>query len=120
LCLGTALFSFTSARDFESFGRERSRPTAVNMRIASEAVKGLAVEEAGKEGATGESTVAAVVAACEAMMQEDLTQNQVPPFPLHTTMVTRGVTGNRLHIRLSNQSARVVDCWSVISEGLHK
>lgn len=54
-----------------------SRPTAVNLSIAAEALKRLAGEEAGRAGATAASVTAAVVAACQAMMAEDVAANKV-------------------------------------------
>ncbi|EFN58562.1 hypothetical protein CHLNCDRAFT_140697 [Chlorella variabilis] len=53
-----------------------SRPTAVNLSIAAEALKRLAGEEAGRAGATAASVTAAVVAACQAMMAEDVAANK--------------------------------------------
>jgi hypothetical protein len=56
-----------------------SRPTAVNLSIAAEALKQLAAAEAAKEGASGTSVTAAVVTACEDMLATDVAANKVRP-----------------------------------------
>lgn len=54
-----------------------SRPTAVNLSIAAEALKALAAERAAAEGATAASVTGAVVDACEAMLHDDVAANKV-------------------------------------------
>lgn len=54
-----------------------SRPTAVNLSIAAEALKSLAAEAAGRQGATATSVTTAVVDACEAMLHDDVAANKV-------------------------------------------
>lgn len=57
----------------------RSRPTAVNLSIAATALKSLAEQEAGKQGASAGSVTQAVVAACEQMLRDDVAANKVRP-----------------------------------------
>lgn len=54
-----------------------SRPTAVNLSIAATALKALAEQEAGKQGASAASVTEAVVAACEQMLRDDVAANKV-------------------------------------------
>lgn len=54
-----------------------SRPTAVNLSDSAVKSKAVAAAAAGQPGATAESVTAAVVAAAEATMQEDIDANKV-------------------------------------------
>jgi hypothetical protein len=54
-----------------------SRPTAVNLSDSAVKLKAVAAAAAGQPGATAESVTAAVVAAAEATMQEDIDANKV-------------------------------------------
>ncbi|KAL4457683.1 hypothetical protein ABPG75_012548 [Micractinium tetrahymenae] len=53
-----------------------SRPTAVNLSIAAEALKSLAAAQAGEAGASAAGVAGAVVEACEEMLREDVAANK--------------------------------------------
>ena len=54
-----------------------SRPTAVNLGEAAKRLQALAKRASAGQGADGPAVSAAVAAACEAMLAEDITANQV-------------------------------------------
>lgn len=55
----------------------RSRPTAVNLRIAAERLLEIAQKEADVEGGSGFSVTIAVISAADAMLKDDIAANKV-------------------------------------------
>lgn len=60
-----------------------SRPTAVNLADSAIKLKAVAAQAASKPGATAELVTAAVVAAAEATLEEDIAANKVCHYTPH-------------------------------------
>lgn len=78
-----------------------SRPTAVNLQNACQALSAAAKEAAAKDGATAESTVEAVVAASEAYFAADVATCKVSSPPLRTHITQRHIRTCPTHTLLS-------------------
>lgn len=60
-----------------AFLSSHSRPTAVNLADSAVKLKAVAAKAAAQPGATAESVTAAVIAAAEATLDEDIAANKV-------------------------------------------